>query len=354
MKILIAGDWHSELHEEPVFQAFHELGHETLRFAWHTYFTPQENTGLIHLINLKFQRKYLIGPIVNKLNSDLLNKIETEQPDITFIYRGSHIYPKTLSKIKVISPHTKLLGYNNDDPFSPKYPTWQWRHFLAGASKYDIVFAYRHHNLIELKNLGAKRVELLRSWFIKDKNFPANLQKSEQEKYECDVVFIGHFENDFRLECLEKIKKRNWNLKIFGHDYGWHPVLKKSETLSNFIPIKNVWGQDYNKALSAAKISLCFLSKLNRDTYTRRCFEIPASGSMMLAEYTDDLASMFKPGEEADFFSSPTELIQKLEIYLNDEKLRTRIAQAGLKRVHMDGHDVVSRMKKVLQLVSNI
>ena len=71
-----------------------------------------------------------------------------------------------------------------------------------------------------------------------------------------------------------------------------------------FAPIEPVFGDDYAKALCGAKVCLAFLSKLNRDSYTRRCFEIPACGNVMLAERTADLCRMFKEDEEACFFSS--------------------------------------------------
>ena len=351
MRILIAGDWHSEIHEEAVFIAFEKLGHKVLKFPWCQYFISKKGSNSLSVIYLKVQAKYMFGLPVRRLNYDLIHKVAEEKPDILFVYRGSHIYSKTLRKVRQISPNTRLLGYNNDDPFSPQYPKWKWRHFLDGVPYYDVVFAYRVHNLNELKSIGAKQVKLLRSWFIKEKNFSIH-STSVAPKYNSDIIFIGHYENDSRLECLEEIMKRGWKLKIYGHDYGWGPVLQKSNLLSKFLPIKNLWGDDYNKALSASKISLCFLSKLNRDTYTRRCFEIPASGSMLLAEYTDDLASMFKPDQEAVFFSSPEELTEKLEFYLNNEELRFKVAQAGLKRVHDDGHDVVSRMEYVIKVAS--
>lgn len=354
MKILIAGDWHSELHEEAMFRAFQELGHEPIRFAWHHYFKISPQSSNLNLVITKFQGKYMFGPIVDKLNNDLIQKTLEEQPDILFIYRGSHIYPSTLKKIKTISKNTKLLGYNNDDPFSPQYPKWKWRYFLAGVPEYDLVFAYRLHNIPELKASGAKQVELLRSWFIPSMNYPALLDEQDKKDYECDIVFIGHYEKDFRLACLEEIVKAGWKLNLFGHDYGWHPVLKKSDVLSKLMPIKNVWGTDYNKALSGATASLCFLSKLNRDTYTRRCFEIPASGSMLIAEYTDDLTTLFQEEKEAVFFRSPDDLVNKLEIYLNNKQLCSDIAKAGLERVHRDGHDIFSRMKVVLEAIDKI
>jgi spore maturation protein CgeB len=120
------------------------------------------------------------------------------------------------------------------------------------------------------------------------------------------------------------------------------------------MPVRNAWGEDYNKALCGARVALCFLSRLNRDTYTRRSFEIPASGTLMLAQYTEDLAGMFKPGEDADFFRSPEELVQKLQRYLGDDALRRRVALAGQRRVATDGHDVVSRMRQLAQWIAEL
>ena len=33
MKILIAGDWHSELHEQPLYEALKNIGHDVYKFS---------------------------------------------------------------------------------------------------------------------------------------------------------------------------------------------------------------------------------------------------------------------------------------------------------------------------------
>src|ERR1700690_965488 len=38
MNILIAGDWHSEVHEEGVYRSFASMGHRVHKFSWHQYF----------------------------------------------------------------------------------------------------------------------------------------------------------------------------------------------------------------------------------------------------------------------------------------------------------------------------
>ena len=72
MKILVVGDWHSELHEEAVYQAFSELNHNVLKFAWHSYFKPASWLERASSAFLKAQNKYLVGPRVWRLNAELV------------------------------------------------------------------------------------------------------------------------------------------------------------------------------------------------------------------------------------------------------------------------------------------
>ena len=355
MKILVVGDWHSELHEEAVFHAFRKLGQEVIASPWCQYFRPCGGwMARLDSLVKRTQNKYLMGPRITRLNRDLIKQATHEQPDLLFIYRGTHILPETLRQLRIAVPNAILIGYNNDDPFAPSQPRWLWRHFLAGIPEYDLVLAYRHHNLADFYRAGARRVELLRSWFIPERNHPIELSAEDEERYGCDVVFVGHYEPDQRVAYLEAVARHGWCLRLFGPGYDWDPVIRRSTELAAQIPVQLVWGEDYNRALCGARIALCFLSKLNRDSYTRRCFEIPATRTLMLSEYTEDLASLFCEGEEVEFFRTPEEMATKIERYLADEPRRLAVAEAGFKRVNEDGHDVVSRMQQVLAWVNEI
>jgi spore maturation protein CgeB len=351
VKILIAGDWHSELHEEAVFNVFNALGHTVLKFAWHNYFKPSNR---VDAFNRRFQNKFITGPIIRKLNQDLIAVAAEFAPDMVFVYRGTHITAGTLRRIKQQNQGVTLVGYNNDDPFANGHHYSLWRHFLKAVPVYDLMLAYRHHNLTDYSRIGAKHTKLLRSWYFSERNHPVRLSDDDRITYECDVAFIGHYEADDRKQYLEEIVRHGFRLRLFGPGYEWDRVLIKSHELRHLVPVNLVWGEEYSKALCGAKVALCFLSKLNRDTYTRRCFEIPATGTLLLSEHTDDLAGLYKEGEEADFFRSKKELIEKLKLYLGDEKLRQVVAANGYRRVKSDGHDAVSRMKQVLEWVASV
>lgn len=354
MKVLVAGDWHSDLHETEVCKSLRRLGHEPLEFKWFHYFAFDANKprSLVAIVK-RFQNKFVWGPLIGQINRDFLAQVRQQKPDVIFVYRGTHLTAQTLQTVRDELPGCKLVGYNNDDPFSQAQPRYLWRHFMACIPVYDLMLAYRHTNIDELKKAGARRVELLRSWYVPDRNYPIELTKNERDEYECDVVFIGHLENDDRLEFLEAIAKDNHLLKIYGPGYDWDPVLSKSYLLASQVPVRLVWGGEYNKILNGAKIALCFLSKLNRDTYTRRCFEIPASGTLLLSEYTDDLANLYEEGEEIAFFRNKKDMLDKIKYYLADSAARDKLARNGRAKVVAAGHDIDSRIEGVLKLIKD-
>ena len=356
MKILVAGDWHSELHEAAAAHALEMLGHTVTRFAWHHYFSVAGDSMATRLISLwrRAQNKYLWGGRMERLNRDLIDLAQRVQPEAVFIYRGTHIYLNTLRGLRATVPGVVLVGYNNDDPFAAGHVAGLWRHFIAGLPELDLALAYRHANLQDFRRAGARRVELLRSWYIPERNRPVALSEEERERFACDVVFIGHYEADIRLACLEAAVGAGYQVRLYGPPYEWESVLRPHPVLSRLLPVRLVWGEEYNRALCGAKVALVFLSKLNRDTYTRRSFEIPATGTLMLSEHTEDLARLFQPDSEALYFRSISEFIGQLNWVMGDAEKRSAIAKAGLSRVQEDRHDVVARMENLVGWISEI
>lgn len=340
MKILVVGDGHSAIHEVAVVAAFKKLGHEADPFYWQEYF--QSRNPLVRLW-LRAQNKVLIGPTIDRLNRDLVKKAVEFEPKLIFIYRGTHITPQTLVELKRVLPSCEIFGYNNDDPFAAGHSPWLWRLFMKCVPIYDLVFAYRKHNIVEYLGFGAKRVELLMPWFLPAKDKPVMTDEHIPKKY--DVVFVGHYEDDRRIEYIKKIHERKLIFGLFGPD--WHRA-PRYDWLQQHEPVLPVRGNLYRETLISAKIALCFLSKLNRDTYTRRCFEIPAMGIFMLCEYSDDLAQLFEDGVDAVFFHNADDMIEKIAFYAHHDDLREEIAANGRARVLRDKHDIVSRMCYVL------
>lgn len=346
-KILVVGDFHSDFHEQAIYDALLALGFDAHKFAWHSYFGTapylRDVSRLAFVLRLwpKVQYHFAFGPTVLKMNRDLLRMASEIAPDLVFVYRGTHILPATLKKLK--RSGAVVFGYNNDDPFGSGYSFHFWRHFKRSIPLYDHIFAYRSKNILDYKRIGYNSVSLLRSYYIAERNFP--MGSLPDDSYVSDVSFVGHFEDDGRDECLKDLIDRGVNVKLFGSEWG------KSKHYDYFVeklgPITPL-GKDYNLVINSAKICLVFLSKLNNDTYTRRCFEIPAAKKFMLSEYSDDLKNLFAEGSEAEYFRSREELLEKVAYYLAHAEAREAIALGGFKRVQRDGHEVKDRVKEIL------
>jgi spore maturation protein CgeB len=69
----------------------------------------------------------------------------------------------------------------------------------------------------------------------------------------------------------------------------------------------------------------------------------------MLAERTSEHLEMFEEGEEAEFFDSHAELIEKVKFYLKNEPERRRIAQAGRERCLRSGYSNHERLKEIMR-----
>lgn len=348
---MIVGDGHAEIHEPACAKALRMLGHEVSELYWYSSFRNSSGMGRDEFRSmwLRAQNRFIFGSAIESFNREVLETFRRARPHLVIFYRGTHILPSTVRALRLTQRRPLIVSFNNDDPFSPGADRLLWRHFKACIPFYDMNFVYRHSNIDDYEQHGGRNVHLLRSYFIPWRHLPLDVSPAQAAQLGGDVVFAGHYEPDGRVEYLRAVAGAGFDLRIYGP--GWNKVLRGDGVLSGLLPVKYLDSETYNVVLNVSRISLCFLSALNRDTYTRRCFEITASGGFLLSQYSDDLASLFVEGLEAEFFRTKEELLNKIRYYLADESLRRSVAARGRERVRRDGHDVVSRMKYVTNTI---
>ncbi len=351
LNILLASDGRAgEIYADALQQAFTQLGHQATAFHWRGFFYNQPYEALpqgwlkrLRWAYYRAQNKFTCGPRVWALNHALLKQCREELPDLLFVYRGTHVWPSTLRAIRQLG--ITIFGYTNDDPFSKQYPAYFWRHFRGGLPFYHHLFAYRAKNLADYAAVGIHATSLLRSYYLAASNRPV----AANPAWQTDVIFIGHYEADGRDAALLLLLENGVKVGLYGH--GWEASPRYGALLAalGVATIRPLYGTDYNQGLCSAKLALVFLSKLNHDSYTRRNFEIPATGTCMVAEYTDDLAhNLFTPDTEAVYFRSHAELLMQVQRLLANPALAAEIGAAGRARLLRDGHEVTDRAQQVL------
>lgn len=326
-RILIARSAIEDVWEPSWVRALSENGHEVELFD--TFASLPGRWGWL-------QHRLLWGPGISLANEGLLAKARSYRPDVVLMNLSHHYRPGTLRELKKLA---FLALYHNDDPFGPR--SWHPRYRLVKKSwpLWDGAHFYRDATTADALAAGVKRAATLIDFYLPWAHFP------RKGPIENEAVFIGHYEPGIRIDCIEAAAAAGLPLRVYSKEPQWQGKLSpRAEAMAGLFP--GLYGEDYGRKLSRAKVAVCFLSKWNRDVYTKRVFEITACGGFLLCERTPFMRSLFEEGREAEYFESPEEFTDKLRYYLSHESARRRVAAAGLKRVHQDGHSVHERMRR--------
>lgn len=81
-----------------------------------------------------------------------------------------------------------------------------------------------------------------------------------------------------------------------------------------------------------------------------RTFEISACATLQISDSRSDLAKYYTPGVEIETYSSPEELLDKIEYYLAHEEERRQIALNALERTFRD-HTYSKRLNEMLSII---
>lgn len=340
MNILLVGDDTFDIYVKAFYKAFKDMGYENAHlYATNHYMNYKNAIG--HFL-IKAENKTAFGPRIWRINSLLLERVKELRPKMVFFYTARLIYPETILKIKQMG--IVVFLYNNDDPFADYFPKYFWRHYRKSLKYADVGFVFRRKNITEYIEAGCKRVELLRAYYINERNYYIDKKQGLYPK----VVFIGHCEKDERKEYIKSLLDEKIQVGIPKKTW------EDFENKNPFLVKIDECTENYNVILNDAKIAIVFLSKINNDTYTTRCFEIPSVKTLMVAPYNEDLASMFKEGREVVFYRNKAEFIEKVKYYLEHEDERMKIAEAGYQRLINDGHEVKDRVNFVMQVYSEL
>jgi spore maturation protein CgeB len=292
-----------------------------------------DNTSSSFFAKLMFKLKIPLDK--GKINK-LLSSYDYSYIDIVFIINGVQIRPSILRKIKKKNSHIKLVSWSQDDMYA-----WHNRsiYYTFGLKYYDLIVTQKSYNVEELKTIGAKNVLFQNKAYSKYSHIPYECH----DYNEVDVLFVGFFEKE-RFESMLYLADNGVVINIYGSKWEEYTDFHDNLIVHNV----KLAGKEYSKAISCAKLTLCFLRKVNRDLQTSRSIEIPACRGFMVAERTSEHASMLEEDKEAVYFNSNEELLAKVQYYLVNDKRRGLIAKQGYKKITNGGFSYNDRVSQIL------
>ena len=277
----------------------------------------------------------------------LLRLAEIEKPELVIVLKGLHISAADVLALRRLG--ARVVNINHDDFFSRNRNNWSATQRDA-IPAYDFIFTTREVNVAEVRPLNPNVAFFPFAYYPKIHR-PVPLTEADRAQFPGDVVFIGTWEAQ-RAQLLEAVVGRTpATFAIYGDQ--WNKLAAKSCLRPLVKPA--IYGDDLCKALGAAKISLAFLRKENRDDYTQRTFEIPACGGLLLAERTPRHQQYYREGSDAEFFdaSAPDELARKIVDLLSNEERRERIRASGMLAVRTQQHTYADRLVRLLEVLQN-
>jgi len=277
--------------------------------------------------------------------------------------KQEYLRPKTLRHLRRLN--VRLLHYTPDPYFTL---SWKRTGLMDSCLPlFDYAVTSKRYELNEYHRVCQKVIYMPLGYAESVHRPVVSADLKTRRRFNSDVSFLGGWEPR-RESLLDIIAGIGCDLKIWG--YGWDhladgrwtprrayrlrllsggaPRINKNERLAAALQGGEVYGDAYAWALSGALINVGFLRHVCPDQHTTRTFEIPACGSMMLADRTDEHKEFFEEGVEAEYFSGGEELLEKVRFYLKYEASRERIAHAGYKRCLKSGYSYRERLKGVL------
>lgn len=271
-------------------------------------------------------------------NRELLE--HAAEVDVVWIDKGNHIRPATLQAVRRLPRPPIVIGYSPDD-MAARHNNSAW--FVQCLPLYDGFITTKSYGVQELSALGCRNVVFVDNAYDPLQHRPILDATGLPIAFDTDVGFIGSYERD-RAEMIEFLARAGIPVVIRGN--GWESV--KSRQIPGITILPALYGTDYARAISATRINLTFLRKMNRDLQTTRTIEIPACGGFMLAERSDEHARLFRDGHEAVLFDGPDDLLTKTRLYLDHESKRAAIATAGRTRCIEADYSYSARLRSAI------
>jgi spore maturation protein CgeB len=307
------------------------------------------------------QRRLQRGSVVDEINRLVLERAGEFRPNLVWAEKQEFLSAATIEELRRLGART--VHFTPDPYFSLD---WKRTALMDEAMRtFDALVYCKSYERIQYEALG-KPVVYMPLGYCDEIHRPL---ASEDARWRCAVGFLGGWEPR-RERFLHAVAGAGADVKIWGRyweflrDGRWTPrrhiVLRQlagrdrfrfhsDELLSRAHQGGEVYADDYARALTGSKIGLGFVRKVCPDQHTTRTFEIPACGSLLLADRTDEHREFFEEGKEAEFFGSCEELVDKVKFYCGNESARKRLADGGYKRCQDGGYAYVCRLNGALQ-----
>lgn len=278
--------------------------------------------------------RYKTGPLIKNVNQYIFNALQGQfSYDLVWVDKGVFIQPSTIQLLKKHS--AKLVHFTPD----PAFTYHRSKLFNAAVPLYDYCVTTKSYEVEYYQSHGANPI-------VCSQGYDPLIHKPYHSFNEKEgIVFIGHKEEE-REEILSMLLEKGIRITLAG--INWESFANRHKSKSNLIyKGKGIFGTDYGKEISKAKLGLGLLSKWVPEFHTTRTFEIPACGTALVTERTNEIAQWFN-NDEVIFFDDAKDIVEKVCYALNSDSYLHQISTRGYTKVTNGKYDYRGILEEII------
>ncbi len=335
MKIVIAGGANEKwMSLELIYQRYLKQEVDCVIFPMQNKFMDYYEHSLVNKIFFRMGWKN----IYKKINKEFIEFIETQQPDVVWVFKGMELFPETLAYIK--TKGIIVCCYNPDHPFIHSGKGSGNSNVVRSFGHYDFHFVY---GLDFIKECEQKGVDVYPLPFAYDLSAFENAAEifTQNELYN-KACFIGNPDKE-RARFIEAIAAKGIPIDVYGNNW------QKFVNSSNNININGVvYGLDLWKTFRKYRVQLNLLRKHNLNSHNQRTFELAGAGAIQIAPRTPDHELYFTEGKEIYLFNDEDECVLKMhELFNLSDHEANELRKNTMARVEANKYMYKSRAKFV-------
>jgi hypothetical protein len=250
-----------------------------------------------------------LSKILTKINIILLTKVENNNYDLIWVFKGMEIFPETLKAFK--KKPIKLINYNPDNPFIFSGKGSGNQNVTNSISLYDLHLTYDTWVKEKIENDFKIRTEMLIFGFDDAAIQSVDLNSAEEVLAVC---FLGN-PDAYRATIIHSLLANGIDVHLYGND--WSKFVKhKLAVIHN-----PVYGLEFYKTLRKYRVQLNIMRVHNLNSHNMRSMEIPGVGGVMLAPQTADHSSFFDVEKEIFVYDNDLSLAKEAKRILTTDKM---------------------------------
>jgi spore maturation protein CgeB len=257
------------------------------------------------------------------------------RPEVVLVIKGGPITPAFVERVRE-KVGTRFVNFFPDNPL--------WMIPFECLEAYDVFFTKERYALRTLQSVGLRNLHYLPMYCVPALHYPVTLTADEQRRFGAAISLVGS-RYDYRERLVRELADRP--LRVWGG--GWRAV--HDPAVRRLVAGGPVFGRDKLCVYAGSTLSLNPHHPMNDIVgVNTRAFELAAAGACQVADFKEDLSTLFKPGEEVLVYRDLGELGRLLDHYLARPEEAEAIGDNARRRALAE-HTLRHRVEEMLAVL---